>query len=123
VRRTFFNGAVNAPKTASSNRSVRLTNEAIHALKNHPRESDWVFCTRVGTPIRGHNLTNRSWKPLLKRAGLPDMRFHDLRHTCATLLLIKGVHPKIVQEMLGHSSITITLDLLATSSQICRRRQ
>ena len=49
-------------------------------------------------------------KPLLRRAGLPDIRFHDLRHTCATLLLTKGVHPKIVSEMLGHSSIAITLD-------------
>ena len=52
-----------------------------------------------------------SWKPLLRRAGLPNIRFHDLRHTCATLLLTKGVHPKIVSEMLGHSSIAITLDI------------
>ena len=49
---------------------------------------------------------------ILTRAGLPTAtRFHDLRHICATLLLTKGVHPKIVQEMLGHSSITITLDI------------
>jgi integrase len=47
---------------------------------------------------------------LLRRAGLPDTRFHDLRHTCTTLLVTKGVHPKIVSEMLGHSSIAITLD-------------
>ena len=52
----------------------------------------------------------KAWKPLLSRAELPDMRFHDLRHTCATLLLTKGLHPKIVSEMLGHSSIAITLD-------------
>jgi integrase len=52
----------------------------------------------------------RSFKPLLKEAGLPDIRFHDLRHTAATLLLAKGVHPKIVQERLGHSSINLTLD-------------
>jgi integrase len=58
-----------------------------------------------------HNLHNRSWKPLLRRAGLPlSTRFHDLRHTCATLLLLKGVHPKLVQELLGHSSIEMTLD-------------
>jgi integrase len=56
------------------------------------------------------NLTYRSFKPLLERADLPRIRFHDLRHTCATLLLTKGVHPKIVSEMLGHSSIAITLD-------------
>ena len=47
---------------------------------------------------------------LLRQAGLPDIRFHDLRHTCATLLLTKGIHPKIVSEMLRHSSIAITLD-------------
>jgi len=52
----------------------------------------------------------RSFAPLLKRAGLPHMRFHDLRHTCATLLLSRGVHPKFVQELLGHATIAITLD-------------
>ncbi len=49
-------------------------------------------------------------KALLQRAGLPEIRFHDLRHTCATLLLSKNVNPKIVSEMLGHASIAITLD-------------
>ncbi len=52
----------------------------------------------------------RSFKPLLKRAKLPDIRLHDLRHTCATLLLSKGMHPKFVQELLGHATISITLD-------------
>jgi len=70
-----------------------------------------VFCTRRRTPIRRDNLHAKSWKPLLRRAGLPDIRFHDLRHTCATLLLTKGIHPKIVSELLGHSSIAITLDV------------
>ncbi len=45
-----------------------------------------------------------------KRTGLPDIRFHDLRHTCATLLLSRGHHPKLVQELLGHSSVAMTLD-------------
>jgi integrase len=60
---------------------------------------------------RADNFYHRHWKPLLRRASLPDLRFHDLRHTCATLLLTKGVHPKIVSEMLGHSSVSITLDV------------
>ena len=60
--------------------------------------------------IRRDNPHDKYWKPLLRRAGLPDIRFHDLRHTCATVLLTKGVHPKIVSEMLGHSSVAITLD-------------
>jgi integrase len=55
-------------------------------------------------------VTNRRFKPLLKRSGLPQICFHDLRHTCATLLLGSNINPKIVSEMLGHSSIAITLD-------------
>lgn len=56
------------------------------------------------------NVVNRHFRPLLKRAQLPRVRLHDLRHTCATLLLIKGVHPKYVQELLGHTNISIILD-------------
>jgi integrase len=55
-------------------------------------------------------VTARRFKPLLKLAGLPQIRFHDLRHTCATLLLSENVNPKIVSEMLGHATIAITLD-------------
>lgn len=64
----------------------------------------------VGTPLTRHNLGSRSFKPLLRRANLPNIRFHELRHTCATLLLSKNVHPKLVQELLGHASISTTLD-------------
>ena len=56
------------------------------------------------------NLRKRSFTLLLKRARLPQIRFHDLRHTCATLLLSRNVHPKYVQELLGHANIAITLD-------------
>jgi integrase len=62
------------------------------------------------TPLTRHNLNSRSFKPLLERAGLPEIRSHDLRHTCATLLLSRDVHPKFVQELLGHATIAITLD-------------
>ena len=55
-------------------------------------------------------LRRRTFEPLLGRAGLSDIRFHDLRHTCAILLLTQAVHPKIVSEMLGHANISITLD-------------
>ena len=55
-------------------------------------------------------LTDRHFKPLLRRASLPTIRFHDLRHTCATLLLSTNVHPKVVQELLGHATGGITLD-------------
>jgi integrase len=112
------------PKSAKSRRRLTLTESAVEALKGHRerqseekvmvggtwRDQDLVFCSVVGTPMSRHNLHNRSFKPLLKRAGLPNIRFHDLRHTCATLLLKKGTHPKIVQELLGHATVFITLD-------------
>ena len=69
-----------------------------------------VFATQTGTLINLSNLRNRSFKPLLKHAGLRDICFHDLRHTCATLLLSQGTHPKLVQELLGHATIAMTLD-------------
>ena len=56
------------------------------------------------------NLVYRSFKPILKRAGLKEMRFHDLRHSFATLMLEQGENPKVVQEILGHSQISLTLD-------------
>jgi len=110
IRRTVFNGKVNSPKTSHGSRGIRLTKTAVEALKKHAQDGEWVFSTSVGTSMSVHNLHNRSWKPLLRSAGLPNIRFHDLRHTCATLLLTKAVHPKVVQELLGHASIQITLD-------------
>jgi integrase len=112
------------PKTAKSRRTVQLTNGAIEALKRHSqRQADemvrmdtlygdqgLVFASEVGTPMNRHNLNSRSFKPLLERAGLPNIRLHDLRHTCATLLLGQAVHPKFVQELLGHATIAITID-------------
>ena len=69
-----------------------------------------MFTSGVGTIINPTNLRKRSFASLLKRAGLSRIRFHDLRHTCATLLLSRNVHPKYVQELLGHANIAITLD-------------
>jgi integrase len=116
VRRSVFNGAVNPPKTKAGNRTIRLTRMAADALEEHrvaaTRQggSEWVFTSRVGTPLSVHNVHNRSWRPLLQRAGLPPTtRMHDLRHTCATLLLSRGVPVKVVSEMLGHGDVAITL--------------
>jgi hypothetical protein len=129
VRRTLSTAtgggfSFGAPKTAKSRRSVKLPGAAISALKKHRRaqleermrlaglfaDHGLVFASRVGTPVSRQDLVTRSFKPLLRRAGLPDVRFHDLRHTCATLLLGRGVHAKLVQELLGHSTISVTLD-------------
>jgi integrase len=123
VNRTLSNGVLMAPKTLVQRRSVRLSQTAVSAFTAHRKlqleerlraGSEWqenglIFASQVGTPLSRHNLT-RSWKRLLKRAGLPDTKFHNLRHTCATLLLKAGTHPKSVQALLGHSNIGITLD-------------
>ncbi len=113
VRRTVRNGDVNPPKSASSTRSVHLTGVATRALRGHRErngEWEWVFPTQHGNPVSCQNLVNRSWRPLLKKAGLPRIPFHNIRHTCASLLLTQEVHPKLVQELLGHADITTTLN-------------
>jgi integrase len=111
-------------KTRKSRRSVRLISVAAEALRSHLERQleemertgslylpgGLVFATESGSLINPSNLRNRSLKPLLKRAGLPNICFHDLRHTCATLLLSQGTHPKLVQELLGHATISMTLD-------------
>ena len=84
--------------------------EHIERLGAPYEDQDLVFATERGTLVNPTNLRERYFKPLPNRASLPEIRFHDLRHTCATLLLSKNVNPKIVSEMLGHATIAITLD-------------
>jgi integrase len=114
VRRTVFNGQVNPPKTSSGRRTVKLSQTALEALSKHSerrQQGVWVFSTRNSTPVGTWNFIHRSWYPLKEAARLPKAtRFHDLRHTAATLLLQKSVNPKIVSEMLGHANVSITLD-------------
>ena len=111
------------PKTAKGRRSIHLPPLAIEALKKHRanqvevrrkaeiwQERDLIFCTSRGTPFIATYL-HGVFKALLKKANLPDMRFHDLRHSAATLLLGMGTHPKVVQELLGHSQISMTMDI------------
>lgn len=109
---------IGEPKTAKGRRRVELPEIAIRALKKHREKmlaegnhKDWIFCTAKGDPIKKNSFRNSSFLPLLKASGLPKIRFHDLRHTAATLLLSQGVHPKVVQERLGHAQISITLDI------------
>jgi integrase len=104
---------------------VMLTRLAVGSLRKHRlaqsaerlrlgptwEDNDLAFPNEVGRPLEASNLLRRSFGPLLVRAGLPASRFHDLRHTAATLMLGRGIHPKIVSEMLGHSQISVTLDL------------
>jgi len=74
-------------------------------------DNDLVFTNSIGNTLCPTNVYRRGFKPLLRRAELPMIRLHDTRHTPATLLLLSGVHPKVVSEMLGHSSINITVNL------------
>ena len=69
-----------------------------------------VFTPENGTPLRNNNWRSRVWEPALEDAGLPKVRIHDLRHTCASLLIAQGAHAKAIQRHLGHSSIQITFD-------------
>lgn len=128
VRRTLtrVGGKVSLgePKTKKSRRSVNLTAAAMEVLESHLSQQleemerigslyqpdGLVFANESSGIINPSNLRNRSFARLIKRAGLSKICFHDLRHTCATLLLSRNVNPKIVSEMLGHSSISITLD-------------
>lgn len=113
-----------APKSGKG-RSVRLTRRATSALREHRKrqleermrmaglwaDHGLVFPSSTGTPMSGGNLS-RAFKAVLERAGLPNStRFHDLRHTCATLLLRQGVNPKYVQDLLGHADISLTLNV------------
>ena len=72
-------------------------------------DSGLVFTTSIGSPLEGTNVT-RYFQTILERAGLPRIRFHDLRHTCASLLLAQGVQPRMVMETLGHSQISLTMN-------------
>jgi len=112
------------PKTQRSQRAIDLTDPTLATLRSHRvrqaetllaighrvSDEDMVFSDAAGEPLHGRHITSRSFYPILKRAGLPQVRFHDLRHTAATLMLQLGIHPKVVSEMLGHSTITMTLD-------------
>jgi integrase len=128
VRRTLTRSGgrytLGEPKTKKSRRSIRLAPRAADALGRHLErqlsemqmlgdaytDQGLVFTTDTGAPVNPSNLRRRSFAPLLRKANLPRIRFHDLRHTCATLLLGEGTHPKLVQELLGHATVAITLD-------------
>ena len=110
------------PKTSRSRRRIALPASVAVLLREHRKaqlqarlwagtrwqEGDFVFTTSVGTPMDGADVTRR-FQRLLAAAGLPRMRFHDLRHGAASLLLAQGVHARVVMEMLGHSTIALTM--------------
>jgi integrase len=112
-------------KRDRSRRRIELGAATVAALRSHrARQNEerlryaglWedyglIFCNKDGRPIRARNLTRYSFEPLLRRAGLEDLgiTFHGLRHTCASLMLLNNVSPKVVSEMLGHADVAFTL--------------
>jgi integrase len=112
------------PKTKYGKRKIILNPEMVDLLRAHRKrqlserlvagaawnDQNLVFCNEVGQPLDGISLYRWAFKRILRNADLPDIRFHDLRHTAATLLPLTNLSPKVVSEMLGHASIGITLD-------------
>ncbi|MBI3865904.1 MAG: site-specific integrase, partial [Planctomycetia bacterium] len=121
VRRTLVHqkgGFVeNAPKSKAGRRTVTLPEIAVDALRDHYRRlmaeghagAEYVFCNERGGPLWRSNVRRQSLRLILERAGLPGIRFHDLRHSSATLLLAAGENIKVVSERLGHGDVRITL--------------
>jgi integrase len=114
------------PKTEDSARTVPLPLVCVRALREHKKRQfteraeawpDWedyglVFTSRRGTPVEPDNL-RRSWSEIRTAAALGATRFHDLRHTCVTLLLDLGTPPHVVREIVGHSAIEVTMTIYA----------
>ncbi|MDR5000426.1 site-specific integrase [Brevibacillus parabrevis] len=111
-------------KTKSSYRTITLTDKAVEELTKHRKriyeeklragsayqDNDLVICTKLGTPIIPRNLL-RVFYSLMKKANVPRIPYHGLRHTMASLMLANGTNPKIVKEILGHSGVKVTLDI------------
>jgi len=116
IRRTFNHERFFTPKTKGSIRSIDLAPMMVLELRKWKLVSGGnndklVFPSEVGSPIKPQNLTRRYFNPALKAAGLPVIRFHDLRHTYASLLIEQGENIKYISSQLGHASTTITLDV------------
>src|SRR5262245_6380134 len=111
---------VKQPKTDAGRRRVRLSPSTLSVLRawkeyrdrNGP-SSHLVFCTRIGSYLKPGDFRKSVWARVQERAGLSPRGFHNLRHTCATLLLLRGINVKYVSRRLGHASIQITLQTYA----------
>jgi integrase len=121
-------------KTDLSRRNLALPPVVSEALSAHRERQDaqrelagarwsemgYVFTTSQGRPLDGSNVTH-DFQQALNEAGLPRMRFYDLRHGCASLLLAQGVHPRVVMETLGHSAISLTMNTYSHVSRALQR--
>jgi integrase len=135
VRRINGELCIGQPKTKRSRRQVALAEPAVEALRRHKATqaaerlaagSTWqdlglVFSDASGGPLDAQQVVRRHFRPLLRHAGLPRIKFHALRHSAATLLLGLGVHPVVVQEMLGHSAVSVTMDIYSHATPTLQR--
>jgi integrase len=118
--------AFKEPKIKRSRRRIAVDPETVDMLRAHRKrqleerlvagevweENDLDFCTQIGTPLSLRASPRGAFRRILRRAGLPEtVRFHDLRHTFATLALFGNVNPKVVSRTMGHANISITLDI------------
>lgn len=113
--RTFQHGRFYEPKGETSKRKIDLGPTVIHQLKKwkllcNPSEQNLLFPSDTGTFLDKNNIARRHFEPALRRTGLRRIRFHDLKHTYASLLIEQGEHPKYIQVQMGHSSINVTMD-------------
>ncbi len=115
------------PKTAQSKRQLPIPGDLVDALRRHRTRQleerlragaqwdgtwDLVFCTPIGAPLDSRSVS-RSFQESLTKAGLESRRFHDLRHSCGSFLAARGVHPRIIMEILGHATIAMTMNVYA----------
>ena len=118
IQRTFNEGAWYMPKSRASNRKIDLGPSMMSELRKWKvacpsNELDLVFPNEAGNPINHGNMLRRHFYPALKAAECPKIRFHDLRHTYASLLIEQGENIKYIQSQLGHSNPTVTLNVYA----------
>jgi len=116
VKRTFSKGRFYSPKTRSSIRKIDMAPELISELRKWKLQCpkgdlDLVFPNGAGKPENHGNMLRRGFYPTLRKAGIRKIRFHDLRHTYASLLIRQNEHPKYIQSQMGHSSIKVTMDI------------
>ena len=118
VRKALYKGVLSIPKTDCSIRDIQVPSKLIQVLKQYKKlavENDLnlVFTQKNGKPLDADNLMNRRYRKILKLAGVKKIRFHDLRHTYASLLISKDLNIKYIQKQMGHSSFEVTMNTYA----------
>ncbi len=113
VRHNLYKGKLTTPKTLKSIRNIDMPETLVKVLKEWKLKappSDYVFANKIGLPRNPENMIKRKFFPVVRKAGIDKIRFHDLRHTYASILIAKNVPIKYIQAQMGHSAIDVTLN-------------